>query len=838
MRWLLVSLVLMLAAFPVHALADNGRAAPNCVTRSVDDLAASVAVDPGVCILVDLGVLAPNDVHELEIVVAEDAIDVLFFDQNSVQPYELGQAYRSSTVEAISTESALGGYEFHWKVPPSISAKRWYVALDNTAHDGDAGEGDQGGLRSQVSFSLTRLAEAYWTPYHDVVAVNTGAYDVLLSGDDLRLDAGTTVVVSAWDLESTGDVYLQTRDMHDRYTSGAVGVQYIDGGSIQGVASPQSVTWQVPSALDGEELLLVVDNTDTPLGGGDGSSPLRMTVRMELAPPITPVVSDNNMSSISLGNALTLDALSTPNRLGQQGQFSWDIDASVDGDGDGDFRNDVDFTGATIEAVWTLPGQKIITVTNVAPSGDSSSTNRTVTVLDSVNPTPVMTGNRTAIAGGWKVNVGSVIQLSCSSSIDDHQVASCAWLVDGQLQGNESTLALTPTTVGPYTVALTVTDPSGNEATVTSVVRSVDPTLPTISADSVVSFPTEVDQDGSLTFEVAVNDEYDSATELRVHWDLDPTDDADGNGEPTDDPDRVGLNPTVTFPRPGEVDIVVTVFDASNNSRSYAFTVDVAPEVVQPLPLGQAFVAVLAVGALLGGLALGYRTLQRRNGLMLLMENGLSQEEARAHMAMVAQRRRLPFRAKPEEHAGLDQGEVNPQAERERAAKEAEMQAIYGNSTDAAQHQAFAPPPQQRASTMSVASTQMANEAASMLMGNQPEGTANTSDADALSAFYDEEPTEEEPLTQPTDESATHPKQATTSAGVGHGGVALPAGIGVANGPSASSPEPPAPPAPTKVRHACASCGAVFEVDVPAGLSEALVACPACEVDQLVKVEA
>ena len=172
MRLVPVALVLMLALVPLHGVADEGRAAPGCLTRALDDLAATVDVDPGVCIIVDLGVLTPGDVHEVEAVIVDDALDLLFFDQNAVQPYELGQSYRNGAVDAISTESALGGYEFHWKTPPSITPKRWYAVLDNLAHDGDGGLGDQGGVRSRVAFSMTPLSESYWTPYHDTVAVD------------------------------------------------------------------------------------------------------------------------------------------------------------------------------------------------------------------------------------------------------------------------------------------------------------------------------------------------------------------------------------------------------------------------------------------------------------------------------------------------------------------------------------------------------------------------------------------------------------------------------------------------------------------------------------------
>ena len=291
MRWLTAwSLVVLLLVAPLSVHADNGRDAPTCSSASVQTLPPTLNVDADACIVVDLGVLQPGDVYEMSLIVVDDAVDLLFFDQNGIQPYELGQSYRSSMAQPASTESALGAHEFHWKVPPSISAKRWYVVLDNSAHDGDAGQGDQGGARSTVSVSVDRLDQAYWTPFNNLVSVDAGAYEVLFSGDELRLDAGTTVVLSAWDLTAVGDVYLQTRTQHDRYVSGAIGVQYIDGGALQSIDTPVSLTWQVPSSLEGEELLLVVDNTNAPLGGGNGTETLRITVRLELDPPITPVI--------------------------------------------------------------------------------------------------------------------------------------------------------------------------------------------------------------------------------------------------------------------------------------------------------------------------------------------------------------------------------------------------------------------------------------------------------------------------------------------------------------------------------------------------------------------
>jgi len=842
MRLVPVALVLMLALVPLHGAADAGRAAPGCLTRALDDLAATVDVDPGVCIIVDLGILAPGDVHDVEAVIVDDALDLLFFDENGVQPYELGQSYRNGAVDAISTESALGGYEFHWKTPPSITSKRWYAVLDNLAHDGDGGLGDQGGVRSRVAFSMTPIVESYWTPFHDTVAVDADASSVLLSGDDLRLDAGTTVVLSAWELEAVGDVYLQTRPMHDRYLAGEVGVQYIDGGAMQSVDADRSVTWQVPSTLDGEELLLVVDNTDTPLGGGNGSEALRMSVRIELAPPLTPIVTDNGAGTVSLGQPLTLDASSSPNRLGQQGTLVWDFDANVDTNDDGNPTNDVDASGLSADATWTLPGTKTVTVTNTAPSGETSTTTHVVNVVDTGSPVPRIRANGTAIADGWRTNVGVPIALHCLSSTDDHTVATCDWTVDGQPRSNVTAIVVNPDRIGNYSVVLTVTDPAGNAANTTTTVRSVDPTIPSIDPESVVNFPTNVDEGGALSFSIVVDDAYDESLSLRVHWDLDPEVDSDGNGEFTDDPDRVGLNPSITFSTPGEVDIVVTVFDASNNSNAYAFTVDVMAVEQASLPVGPVLLLLVMVLAVLGGSAVGYRTVQRGKARGMLMARGLSDDEARAHMDLVAQRRRLSFRATPEQHAGLDEGDVQPQAERERAAKEAEMQAIYGASAPATDPNLAFAPPAQVASSMSAASSQVANEAAALLV-EEESFTSSSATSDPLEAFYDANEAdaasfEDASAPQPDSNPEQMNRTASSETQLVHGGVALPAGVASVPAAPSTSPSPPPAPQPVTVRHGCSACSAVFEVDVPAGLDEAIVACPSCDMDQTVRTQA
>ena len=853
MRWSMAwSLVFLLLAAPLTVQADVGRDAPGCLTQTSETLPSTLDIDPDVCVIVDLGTLQPGDVYDLSIIVVDDALDVLFFDENSIQPYELGQSYRSVMAQPASTESALGALEFHWKVPPSISAKRWYMVLDNTAHDGDAGLGDQGGVRSTVSATVDRLDQAYWTPYHDLLSVDAGGFDVLLSGDDLRLDAGTTVVVSAWDLTFVGDVYLQTRTMHDRYLAGGVGVQFIDGGALQSVETPQSLTWQVPSALEGEELLLVVDNTDAPLGGGNGTEMLRISVRLELAPPLTPVITDEQMATVSLGESISLNASSTPNRLGQQGTFSWDYDASVDSDNDGNPANDADATGVVVSPSWSVPGEKTVSVVMTAPSGQQASTTYAVTVQDVTPPVARIQSNGTSVAGGWRIDVNNAIQLSCTASTDDHQTDSCDWTIDGEVTTNVSSLTYTPDEIRMYEVSLTVKDASGNVGTLSAVINSVDPTIPRFDASLLPNFPTTATEGEAISFEVVVFDDYDDNATLRVHWDLQPGKDTDGNGVLKDDPDRVGLNPSITFASPGLQEIVVTVFDNSNNSANYAFSIDIAAAPTSSSSPSFAIIALL-VALVIGGVGLlGFRTIQRNRGLNLLIEKGLSREEAHAHMAGVAQQSKLGFFSKPEDYAGVDMGEPVSQEERRAAQAQAEMEAIYGSSNQADVNAGFAP--QAAQVSMSPASNQAAAEAAAMFNDDdtsfgQPMDDLVEEIAGASAVAVEVPAATSSPVSIPTtstggvalpgdpSSSSEVPEEITPSAMP----VSLPETTvnEQETPPEPASPAqvPPVLPTPQAVRHTCTSCGAVFEIDMPAGLRQALVACPACASDQTIVVD-
>jgi hypothetical protein len=797
--------------------ATEGRDAPQCLSVSESTLSSQVLVVNDACMRFDLGTLQPGDVFEFSITVIDDSLDVLVFDESGLQPYLLGQSYRSTYQQVPSTEFANGEYEFHWKVPASINAKSWTVIIDNLAHDGDQGEGDQGGVDGRISMSVTQLTDTPWTPHHDLVGIIPDGYLTLLEGTSLQLEEGTTIAVTAWSLEGLADVYLQTESMNANYLSGQSNVA-LTGASLLAVDGTSSFSWVVPSALANQPLKLVVDNTDDPDGQGDGSTTVRITIRVQLVPVIqAQFVAEN--TTVPMNTLVGFDASSTPNNLGQISQYTWDFDSTVDGNNDGDFINDVDAIGLNSEAQWTSPGERNVTLT-VLGQNSFDRQQQTITVDDINNPVPRITGTTassstaTPVSGGWRIAYANTLVLTCNSSSDDDSISACSWSLDGAPYNQQTTVSFNWSTIGEHVVGLTVFDQSGNSASTQVDVRVVDGSIPMIDDDNFN--PQKSLEEGQIyTYSINANDVYDSASNLRYHWDINPSKDTDLNGNPTDDPDYIGSNVDLLFDTAGTKTVVVTVFDASNNTDTRTFTIVVEESVESSTNFGLVAVVLFIFVVTLSISFIGYRRWQSSIAVGLLTGRGLSEPEAKAHMGMVRQSQKLPLFAKAIQLAGLDVGEVVTRDQQEQARKEAELQSIYGSGEVEEIPQAqFAPKRE-----ISQASSQAAAEAAALFFDDAPPAPAVETIA--------QDP--DDALLQELGSMNENPPMAPQS-----GGIQLPENMA----PPAEIPEP-APEiveeeAPSNLlKGSCNSCSLKFQVPMPAGVNEAIVVCPSCSEEQL-----
>ena len=809
--------VLMCSVMIPGVHATEGRDAPDCLSVDATMLSSQVAVANDACMRLNLGTLQPGEVYEFSITVIDDALDVLVFDESGLQPYLLGQSYRSSFQQVPSTESANGQYEFHWKVPSSINAKSWTVIIDNLAHDGDQGQGDQGGIDGRISMTVTQLTDTPWTPYHDLIGIIPDGHLTLLEGTSLDLEEGTTIAVTAWSLQGLADVYLQTESMYANYLSGQSNVA-LTGASLLAVDGTSSFSWVVPSALANQPLKLVVDNTDDPDGQGDGSTNLRVTIRVQLVPVIqAQFVAEN--TTIPLNTLVGFDASSTPNNLEQISQYTWDFDSTVDGNDDGDFINDVDAIGLTSEAQWTSPGERIVTLTVLGQSSFDRQ-QQTITVNDVINPVARITGttasssSATPVSGGWRIAYANTLVLTCNSSTDDDAISACSWSLDGAPYNQQTTVSFNWSTIGEHVVGLTVFDDSGNSATTQVDVRVVDGSIPMI--DDTNFNPKKSLEEGQFhTYSINANDVYDSASNLRYHWDINPSKDTDQNGNPTDDPDYIGSKVDLLFDSAGTKTVVVTVFDASNNTDSRTFSIVVDESVESSINFGLIAVVLFVFVVTLSISFIGYRRWQSSIAVGLLTGRGLSESEAKAHMTMVRQSQKLPVFAKAIQLAGLDVGEVVTQDQQEQARKEAELQSIYGSGEVEEIPQAqFAPKRE-----ISQASSQAAAEAAALFFDDAPPAPA----IDKIAQDPDDA------LLQELESLNKKPAQTPQS-----GGIQLPENMAPVEEMSAPIQEVVEEAEPSNLlKGSCNSCSLKFQVPMPTGVNEAIVVCPACSEEQL-----
>ena len=809
--------VLMCSVMIPGVHATEGRDAPDCLSVDATMLSSQVAVANDACMRLNLGTLQPGEVYEFSITVIDDALDVLVFDESGLQPYLLGQSYRSSFQQVPSTESANGQYEFHWKVPSSINAKSWTVIIDNLAHDGDQGQGDQGGIDGRISMTVTQLTDTPWTPYHDLIGIIPDGHLTLLEGTSLDLEEGTTIAVTAWSLQGLADVYLQTESMYANYLSGQSNVA-LTGASLLAVDGTSSFSWVVPSALANQPLKLVVDNTDDPDGQGDGLTNLRVTIRVQLVPVIqAQFVAEN--TTIPLNTLVGFDASSTPNNLEQISQYTWDFDSTVDGNDDGDFINDVDAIGLTSEAQWTSPGERIVTLTVLGQSSFDRQ-QQTITVNDVINPVARITGttasssSATPVSGGWRIAYANTLVLTCNSSTDDDAISACSWSLDGAPYNQQTTVSFNWSTIGEHVVGLTVFDDSGNSATTQVDVRVVDGSIPMI--DDTNFNPKKSLEEGQFhTYSINANDVYDSASNLRYHWDINPSKDTDQNGNPTDDPDYIGSKVDLLFDSAGTKTVVVTVFDASNNTDSRTFSIVVDESVESSINFGLIAVVLFVFVVTLSISFIGYRRWQSSIAVGLLTGRGLSESEAKAHMTMVRQSQKLPVFAKAIQLAGLDVGEVVTQDQQEQARKEAELQSIYGSGEVEEIPQAqFAPKRE-----ISQASSQAAAEAAALFFDDAPPAPA----IDKIAQDPDDA------LLQELESLNKKPAQTPQS-----GGIQLPENMAPVQETSAPIQEVVEEAEPSNLlKGSCNSCSLKFQVPMPAGVNEAIVVCPACSEEQL-----
>ena len=773
--------------------AVDGRAAPGCIEMDLSTVSSQELIGSDSCIKLDLGVHSSGAVLEFDIIVSEGDLDLLIFDENGIQAYDLGNSYRGYFIEEASFEGGFGEYEFDWQVPVSIAAKNWYIVLDNHNHDGDGGQGGQGLVDARVSFAMDVSNEWQWTPYHTVIKVDSGVRETLLGEGKLVLDAETGLEIKVEPISGSGDIYIQTLEQSS-------GDLYISGTKMVDVDSTNSLSWTVPANFNGQSLILQCDNSA-------GSEEFRATITVKATPPLKAVVNDNIDGTLTLGETFTLDALSSPNLLNQISRIRWDMDA------DGSYE----LEGMTVQHSYAEPGTYNVSVELTSAVQSTSYGTYMVEVSDVIDPIAKITGTGTQLLDGrWKVEPNSNIYFSSITSSDDDEIATRAWSLDGTSYDGGESVTLQWSEPGSHNLTLTITDSSGNADSNTVTIFVDDETKPVIDEQSIDSRKSALVGE-AVTFSASAIDVFDDSSQLVYTWDVYPSIDGNDDGDKRNDADLTGKTVKYSFTETGRHDVVLTVSDASGNSDSFSIEVIISaqPETSSGFAI---FVVILFIAAITGGLGVvGNRIMQRKHAVTLLVERGFSIGEAEARVEGIARTKSLPMLANAMQLAGIDEGQAVTQEQMDIAEKATEMAAIYGAGAGTMQtndpHAGFRPVIQQT----SQSTTMMAGDALVELMDEEPKPESRPATVQPVKS---EEDFIDHLRSTP---KATPRSQSTSSAKVNvrSGGISLPS---IKTVPKEE---------PIGIKGSCSACSKGFMIDLPSGVSEALVDCPHCGVEVL-----
>ena len=757
-------LVILLAGLLIAPLvtATEGRAPPQCAEFDLSDVATSssgVAVDPGACIIIDIGVRSHSTTLALDIEVLDDAMDVLMFDQNSILPYKNGQNYRSSFNQEATFESMIGSQWLDWAPPQSISSKNWYIVFDNAAHDGDEGTGDQGGMTSRFKIQLAPASVEDYPLIHDTFKLDAGERVNLA---DFNVDSGTELTYWVHPLSGSGDIFIQS----DNQLSGDLIISGTNMDDFGGQDKTQ-LEWEISEFLNLQNLNLIAEA---------GSTGAHFSLKAWFDPVLAPTVTDYENATTTIGEKITLDASNTPNSLQQVKSLSWDFDSD----------GIEDALGNLVEASWSTPGMKNVNLTAESQSGAVNVATYQIEVLDVVSPTAVITGTGGALDlnGERRLLRLSDLVLQASNSNDDHAIASASWSVDGEQVSSASQFTFSRSEIGTYIVTLTVTDPSGNSGQTNTTIVVYDDTEPILVTSS-ISDISEIEKGEEVEFQAKAADEWDDQKDLRFTWDLNLERDSNGDGDATNDPDFVGPNLEISFDEVGKAKFAVTVYDQSNNSDFEIFEVMVTEPPSQTGLFAIVAVVFVVIIVVSGVVLFGYKGVQRRHAIELLIARGLSRDEATSRVYEISRSVKLPAFAKASQMAGITDGaEVKSAAEIQSDAKSAEFNAIYGNSQNVDPNAGFRPSTVARQVDPALAEA-------------------------ALAAFADE----------PEIPAVVTSTPSPSTGKVRSGGVAL--------------PQQQTQPSNHSLSSQCSACGKPFSVQIPSSVRSAVVACPNCGTDQL-----
>ncbi len=780
--------LLVTSSFPL-ASSSEGRATV-CETIDMSSIPDPIIIADQDCRQISLGILAQGTIVEFE-VTGDVNFDFLVFRNAALQAYANDQSYRSPVYWAEETvfEDMVGSARWHWTVPTDEDDKNWYVVLDNLNHPGDDDQGAQGGSALQVSLDISFPTQSYWTMHDALVNLDINSHTKLIDENDLILDEGTQVSISAIPLSGNPDLFILTENQRASYLEGNPPEFRVTGADLLQVTSEDSVVWTVDAAHANQPLYLYADNELGPNGGGDGTEEARFTVIVTLLPVLEATITSDAAAMVDVDELVTLSANSTPNLSNQvdSSAFEWDLN------NDGTFEE----TGSWAQVRFDGNGSYDVSLRANGVDGRIDFSTISFSVEDQTAPTPIINGGNNLVRG-----FDESFTLTSSSS-DNWGIVKEEWIADGLTaqvdSGTGNTFTYSFSTEGVHTVTLRVQDEGGLTASQTINVTIQDRTSPILDF---ITGPTEVMAGEEYSWRLNASDP-ESPT-LSWSWDFDRSVDIDMDGYTKNDAEASGDLVTWTFAKGGDYAITCTVTNEQGITSTRELNVYVEEQPVEKSATmtyiygGGAI--LLALAAIFGGIFL-FRSMRQRSAHQELMAEEAARRAAEEEAAsrQPDHEEQLQMFQNRGASSGFQRGGGNEMAEI------AGVGTSYGSQ--------------------------------------QPSTAARSSGVDdnaLLSAFADPEE-EPEPVVKPEPKPEPQaPKSSDDRSRVLSSGIEMPS---VLNQPSQQAPVETTPkPEPetvvespktpieqtTEVVGTCGDCGQHYAVDMPVGIDQAQIDCPKC----------
>ncbi len=835
------------------------------------------------CTNIDLAILPAGTVLEIQLT-SDRSIDLLVFSEAGFGGYKNDQNYRNDAFwEADATlESVNGSVTYRWTTPKDQGDTRWQVVLDNMAHAQDGGEGAQGDGDASVQLTVNQPASRPWTLVDAMVRSAPGEKSVVMDGTTFA--EGTQVLIEVFGIDGDPDVFMMSQSQKDAYLSGQSADFRISATDLLSVTSSASATWLVPAAHADQPLYLVVDNAAGPAGGGSGLTNGRLGVVLSILPVLDPTInSADSLTSVDVGERVTLDSAATPN--------AWDQIDAASSTWSSTGATCEQQNGTTIELCWDSPGVRNVTLSMMTTDSRNAIETVIVTVADQTAPTAVI-----LVSGVVKRGFGESFTLTAQSS-DNWLVAAEEWWVDGALvnRQNSSGTAFTHqfddlTDAGNHSVMLRVIDAAGLVSETYASIRISDTTPPLVGA---IQAPTHAMVGETISFELNASDA-ESPT-LVWNWDFDREVDADGDGVADGDVEATGKMVVTSFQSDGPHWVVCRVRNGANLVAESEFLVTIlvdpaAEQASNQLPIGRIVIGIVFLAVLVGAVAF-WRNTQRRAAEFLAAEHEATAAAAAAahqtaptaneQMQMFAPgagaqsyeslagmpdseygRGRIEPAADIAQHGdddvlgaiaalrgtdpsdgtdqfsdpitrGLLDDEPDVATQSTTAGRQAEPVVQHASAAATATSAATGPgiglaeQPSSRSAGITLPTSRMTGEAS-------PQPTSAEAQADVPTTSPTSTPTtasgsDIDPYVQQLIDQGYAPEVAAEFAAKVRERVAE-SGQQVEPIDSATSPPAAAAPAaaPLDVQSTCAACGSAFEVTLPAGVDSARAACPDC----------